>query len=636
MYSREYTPERIKELKPNEIFVFGSNLAGSHGGGAARLAYNHFGAIWGQGVGLQGQSYGIPTMHGGVDAIKPYVDEFVEFAKQHIEYKFLVTRIGCGIAAFTPDEIAPLFKDAIEVENVILPEDFVEVLSKTENNKCSSIIKWDSEKDFLEKYRALMKRVKGGDSTAYYQVKELRAKEFRNTVEIVNQGHYVSESGKEYVFPDDSNMMYNTMFYECEIHMSNFPQCDEPTIVEVHNIDCLYAGVQLKEQGYNPAVLNMASRRNPGGGVTTGARAQEETLFRRTNLFCSLYQFAPYAEQYDIKPSHHQYPLDRNFGGVYTPNAIYFRESEQKGYALLEKPVCLSFITVAGMNRPDLTTGGMIANHHVEPIKNKIRTIFRIGLVHGHDSLVLGALGCGAFRNPPRHVARLFHEVMDEPEFKDKYRRIIFAILDDHNANHKHNPVGNFRPFAEEFDHTGNKESLSVDTVKVLSEKSLNCLENRQKSSISVNDNFSDGHILHQERFGKGLVWRLYSNGILEISGCGRMPDYINHWLSYTGEGQAPWVGCDRYGVMPNVLRICEGITYIGENAFESFGCLKEIVLPQSLQEIGKEAFFDCFHVERINLPHHMNIDYFDLAELPLYYNKDFVIVGDELVQRKV
>ena len=85
------------------------------------------------------------------------------------------------------------------------------------------------------------------------------------------------------------------------------------------------------------------------------------------------------------------------------------------------------------------------------------------------------------------------------------------------------------------------------------------------------------------------------------------MPDYINHWLSYTGEGQAPWVGCDRYGVMPNKLRISEGITYIGENAFESFGCLKEIVLPQSLQKIGKEAFFDCFHVEIINLPHHVS-----------------------------
>ena len=451
MYNREYTPDRITELKQNEIFVFGSNLAGAHGGGAARLAYNRFGAIWGQGVGLQGQSYAIPTMQGGVETIKPYVDEFILFVKQHPKFKFLVTRIGCGIAAFTQEEIAPLFKDAIEVKNVILPEDFVEILSRTQNYECSSIIKWDSEKDFLERYRDLMKRVKGGDSTAYYQVKELRAKEFRNTVEIVNQGHYESESGIEYVFPDDSNMMRNTTFYEREIHMVDFPQCDDPTIVKVQNIDCLYAGVRLKEHGYNPAVLNMASRRNPGGGVATGAGAQEETLFRRTNLFRSLYQFAPYAEQYGIKCSLHQYPLDRNFGGVYTPDAIYFRESEQKGYALLEKPVSLSFITVAGMNRPDLTIGGMIANHHVEPIKNKIRTIFRMGLIHGHDSLVLGALGCGAFRNPPRHVARLFHEVIDEPEFKNRYRLIVFAILDDHNAHQNHNPEGNFKPFADEF-----------------------------------------------------------------------------------------------------------------------------------------------------------------------------------------
>ena len=128
MYNREFTPERITELKPNEIFVFGSNLAGAHGGGAARLAYHRFGAIWGQGVGLQGQSYGIPTMHGGMEAIKPYVDEFIEFAMQHQELKFLVTKIGCGIAGFTIEEIAPLFREAIDVENVILPEDFVEVL----------------------------------------------------------------------------------------------------------------------------------------------------------------------------------------------------------------------------------------------------------------------------------------------------------------------------------------------------------------------------------------------------------------------------------------------------------------------------------------------------------------------------
>ena len=130
MYYREFTPERITELKSNEIFVFGSNLAGAHSGGAAGIAYKRFGAILGQGVGLQGQSYAIPTMLDGVETIKPYVDGFVRFAKQHPEYKFLVTKIGCGIAGFTIDEIAPLFKDAIDVENVILPKGFVEVIQQ--------------------------------------------------------------------------------------------------------------------------------------------------------------------------------------------------------------------------------------------------------------------------------------------------------------------------------------------------------------------------------------------------------------------------------------------------------------------------------------------------------------------------
>ncbi|MBR1949716.1 MAG: hypothetical protein IKA14_02525 [Bacteroidales bacterium] len=122
----KYTPEMITQLGLNEIFVFGSNLAGAHGGGAARIAYNKFGAIWGQGTGLQGQSYAIPTMHGGPDKIKPYVDEFIQFATAHPEYTFLVTKIGCGIAGFTPDEIAPLFSNAMKLENVILPQEFVE------------------------------------------------------------------------------------------------------------------------------------------------------------------------------------------------------------------------------------------------------------------------------------------------------------------------------------------------------------------------------------------------------------------------------------------------------------------------------------------------------------------------------
>lgn len=121
MEQQRVTPEGITHLEKNEIFVFGSNLEGAHGGGAALMAYRKFGAVWGQGVGLQGQSYGIPTMQGGVETIRPYVDEFIDFARQHPELTFLVTRVGCGIAGFIDEEIAPLFAEAHKVENIVLP-----------------------------------------------------------------------------------------------------------------------------------------------------------------------------------------------------------------------------------------------------------------------------------------------------------------------------------------------------------------------------------------------------------------------------------------------------------------------------------------------------------------------------------
>ena len=102
----KYVEGILDKLKKDEIFVFGSNLDGYHGGGAAYLAFKKFGAIWGQGVGLQGHSYAIPTMQGGTETIKPYVDEFIAFAQKHTELYFYVTRIGCGIAGFTDADIA--------------------------------------------------------------------------------------------------------------------------------------------------------------------------------------------------------------------------------------------------------------------------------------------------------------------------------------------------------------------------------------------------------------------------------------------------------------------------------------------------------------------------------------------------
>ena len=117
----------IKELRENEIFVFGSNIGGYHGGGAARTAMQ-WGAVWGQGVGLQGRTYAIPTMDGSVDKIKPYVDEFIEFAKSKPDKTFLVTEIGCGIAGYSPAEIAPLFCSSLEVSNIHLPASFWKII----------------------------------------------------------------------------------------------------------------------------------------------------------------------------------------------------------------------------------------------------------------------------------------------------------------------------------------------------------------------------------------------------------------------------------------------------------------------------------------------------------------------------
>lgn len=129
MDNKHITPSFISSLKSNEIFVFGSNLQGIHAGGAARMAHTNFGAVMGNGVGIQGQSYAIPTMQGGVETIKPYVDEFLAFASQHPEMRFLVTPIGCGIAGFEPEDIAPLFIAAKNVENISLPKEFWSIIS---------------------------------------------------------------------------------------------------------------------------------------------------------------------------------------------------------------------------------------------------------------------------------------------------------------------------------------------------------------------------------------------------------------------------------------------------------------------------------------------------------------------------
>lgn len=128
MNNYQYTPDFIQELKENEVFVFGSNLEGQHAGGAARTASRNFGAIWGIGEGTQGQCYAIPTMQIGLGEIGKAVARFVDYARNNPEKSFLVTRIGCGIAGYTPEDIAPLFRCALGVENIVIPKEFADIL----------------------------------------------------------------------------------------------------------------------------------------------------------------------------------------------------------------------------------------------------------------------------------------------------------------------------------------------------------------------------------------------------------------------------------------------------------------------------------------------------------------------------
>lgn len=278
--------------------------------------------------------------------------------------------------------------------------------------------------------------------------RELRSEIFKGTVSIVKSGNY---SVNEEIFKID-NSIINSEFFQAPESLQPIEKIN--TDYSVLKDDCLEVALYLIKLGLNPCVLNMANRQNPGGDVLGGAGAQEENLFRRSNLFLSLYQFAEYAEQYGLKKSKFQYPLERSTGGVYSSCITVFRGSEKNGYCLLKDSYQTSFVSVPAISNPPLVKKSgeyFLSEEMVEPTKLKIRTILRIAGKYNHDSLVLSAFGCGAFRNPPNHIALLFKEVFQEEEFANRFRKIIFAIIDDHNSSREHNPGGNYAPFKKVF-----------------------------------------------------------------------------------------------------------------------------------------------------------------------------------------
>jgi uncharacterized protein (TIGR02452 family) len=279
-------------------------------------------------------------------------------------------------------------------------------------------------------------------------VREERKEIYQGTIMYVQQNGY--NYGQNFISID--NHCITSEYFTKPEKISQAAKYD--TKFSVINADCLETAEILQNAGFSPCVLNLASRQNPGGGVLNGSGAQEENLFRRTNLFVSLYQYASYANEYGIKKSEYSYPLDRSTGGIYTKNATVFRGAEKNGYCLLSKPFKMSFVTVAALTHPELIKKNnlyYLIDKLIEPAKEKIRTILRIAGKYKHDSLVLGAFGCGAFANPPNHIAELFKEVFFENEFLGTFKYVVFSIFEDHNSGLEHNPFGNVLPFFEVF-----------------------------------------------------------------------------------------------------------------------------------------------------------------------------------------
>ena len=286
-------------------------------------------------------------------------------------------------------------------------------------------ITWDSE-SWLKRFN--------GENVDY---RKLRREVWENTKAIVEANGYTSSDKKSVLLSSDSRG--KSSFY-CKAFTASFEPLTAFTEVTVVADDCLDVAHRWLwgNDELEVCVLNMASRRNPGGGVTKGAGAQEEYLFRCSDYYKFLYRYASYAGEYGLTRSHYQYPLDQNFGGIYSPGVTIFRENEKSGYKLTASPWKVNMIAVAGMNSPDLILENgkeRIAPELVEGVKNKIRTIFRIACEHGQRNLVLGALGCGAFHNPPEHVAELFRDVICEKEFEGAFSRICFAVKTDHNSH---------------------------------------------------------------------------------------------------------------------------------------------------------------------------------------------------------
>lgn len=264
---------------------------------------------------------------------------------------------------------------------------------------------------------------------------------YKSNCIIFDRWEYMSPSGNVVRLRDKQQMLADTKTYHEEFRVDDMPQFDKPTNIRIEEMDTLDAVHELMDKGMRPVIHSFANGYYPCGLYEEGDKYLEESLCRVSTLSVTLNQFKG--------KTNSVYPMDMNYGGIYSKVSV-FRKGEEEGFELLEEPYDVDIISVAALNlRSNRIHKHIVRNleyalHGEDPLTeegkkimfNKIRTIFRIAISNGHDSIVLGAWGCGVNKQRPKQLATMFKMVLDEIEFRRKFREVVFAI--DGHKNYVH------------------------------------------------------------------------------------------------------------------------------------------------------------------------------------------------------
>lgn len=336
-------------------------------------------------------------------------------------------------------------------------------------------------------------------SKGSFAAKAARTEVFKNNSEIFQAGAYETTSGKV-VDLNPASMLDGTVVYDAPITIPAGEAGSQSPMTGVANIGCLELGRELQLKGFNPVILNLADAYIACGFYEKGSNAQEESLCRQSTLSQSLYQYygSKHSEWSGVPFQGKKYPMDIRHGAIYSPHVTVFRKGARDGFTLMDEPYETAMISCAaldfnekhGKNHAYRASDGGFTAEGREIMRSKIRTIYSVALAHGHDALVLGAFGCGAFRLRPDLVAELFREVLFEEAFKNRFRAVTFAILE--KPGPESGIHGKFAPFYRIF----GKYGSSLVTMAAPEPK-------RNTVDVSV---YEVGQTVMHDTFGKGTV----------------------------------------------------------------------------------------------------------------------------------